>query len=184
MVLLQLTGLQQTEIVFKIIQSAATGIALLIGAIWAFYKFYRQRENYSLIDFTVDVEFHSQKDDWWIVELIAYIENKGKVQHRIQDFEFELASLNANDEVTIAEQFGSQVYFPNILSRGSFLQKKYKYFFNEPGLKNKYSFVARVPKDANTVLLHSWFKYLDGKHSHSAEVTKKVPIETISRNNA
>jgi hypothetical protein len=170
-----LTPLQQTEIVFKIIGSVATTIALLIGATWAYYRFIRQRENYPLIDFTVDIVFHKRIGNWWVVELIAFIDNKGKVQHKIKDFDFDLSALTGSDQVTTSEDFGGQVYFPHLIAKGSFLPKRFKYFFMEPGLKNKYSYIARIPVEAEVVILHSWFNYLDGKHSHTAEVTMKLP---------
>jgi hypothetical protein len=174
-----LTCLQKTELVFKIIASAATSIALLVAAVWASFKFIRQRENHPLIDFTADITFHKKLGDWWIVELIAFIENKGKVQHRVKDFDFDLASLSGSDEVITSEEFGGQVHFPHLISKGSFRPKKYGEFFIEPGLKNKYSYITRVPVGAQVVILHTWFEYLDGKHSHSAEVTRRVPTKEM-----
>jgi hypothetical protein len=170
-----LTKLQEAELVFKIIASIATTIAIFIGAAWAYFRFIRQRENYPFIDFTADIKFHKKISDWWIVELIAYIENKGKVQHQLDYFKFDLFSLNGSDEVTTNDEIGGQVYFPNKLAESSFLPQKTKYFFIEPGSKNKYSYITRVPVEAEIVILHSWFNYLDGKHSHTAEVTSKVP---------
>lgn len=132
-----------------------------------------------MIDFSADITFHEKVGNWWIVELVTFIENKGKVQHKLRDFDFDLASINSSDPVNTSDEFGGQVLFPNLISKGSFLPKKYSEFFIEPGLKNKYSYITRVPVDAEVLILHSWFNYLDGKHSHSAEVTKKVPKATI-----
>lgn len=169
------TFFEKADIWIKLFESVVTILAIIIGGIWTYRRFIRQREDHALIDFSVDIVFHSKLKDWWIVEVVAYIENKGKVQHKIELFEFELASLNFSDNVEITEEFGGQVHFPNIITRRSFLPKKYRYFFVEPGLKNKYSFISRVPADTELLILHSWFNYLDGKHSHSAEVTKKAP---------
>lgn len=170
-----LSPLEQSEIVFNIIESVATSLALLIGGFWAYFRFVRQRENTALIDFNVEINFVSKKGDWWIVELIAFVENKGKVQHRIKEFDFELASLNVGDRVETAAQYGNQVHFPNEVAKGSFLPNKCMYFFIEPGLKNKYTYVARIPESAEAIMLHSSFNYLDGKHFHMAEITVKVP---------
>lgn len=169
------TCLEKTEIVFKIIESSATTIAIIAGGIWAYFRFKRQRENHALIDFNVDIVFHAKIKDWWIVELIAYVENKGKVQHKIELFDFELASLNSIDGIEVDKAHREQLLFPNIVRHNSFKPKKFKYFFIAPGLKNSYSYVTQVPANAEVLLLHSWFDYLDGKHSHSAEITKKVP---------
>lgn len=160
MILLDITTqtcLQKTEIIFKIIEASVTSLAIIIGGIWALVKFKIFRENKALIDFTVNLVFHKSIGGWWIVELVAYIENKGKVQHKIQEFDFEVSSLNSQDQVNISEEFGGQVYFPNLIKKGSFLPKKNRYFFIEPGLKNKYSYITKVPDNAELVIMHSWF---------------------------
>jgi len=156
-------------------------VAIIVGGIWVYYKFIRQREDHALIDFSVDIVFHARKDDYWIVELVACLENKGKVQHRVHDFTFELSSLDRGDKVELKAEFGDQVYFPNLISKGSFLPASAKYFFNEPGLKNRYSHIARVPVKSELVIMHSNFKYIDGKHFHTAEVTKAVPPIDLSQ---
>lgn len=63
------------------IESLATVVALGIGGYWTYRRFIRQRENCPFIEFTVDVHFVGRQGGKWIVELIAYLENKGKVQH-------------------------------------------------------------------------------------------------------
>lgn len=160
---------------FEIGESFFKTIGIIIGGIWVYIKYIRQRENYALIDFTVDIEFHVQKNDYWIVELIAYIENKGKVQHKVRDFHFKLESLRTHDKVGLNEEYRNQVNFPKIEAENSFLPENFSYFFVEPGLKNKYSYITRIPVSAEVVLLHSWFNYIDNERKHIAEVTKKVP---------
>jgi len=156
-------------------ESLVTISAIIIGGIWTYNNFIHQRQNKALIDFTVDVVFHQFQEGYWIVELVGIIENKGKVQNKIYNFNFDLASIDHNQPVNLNPEYGNQVNFPNIISEGSFLPKRSEYFFNEPGLTNKYSFLAKVPKSASVIIMHSWFSYSDGKHSHSAEITKKVP---------
>ncbi len=169
------TPLQEIEIIFNIATSTATALAVIVGGAWAYFRFRRQRENFPFIDFTADIKFHKKLGAWWIVELITHIENKGKVQHKLDYFMFDLYALNASDEIETNDEIGGQVFFPNKLVESSFLPKKNKYFFIEPGSKNKYSYITRVPIEAEVIILHSWFNYLDGKHSHTAEVTSKVP---------
>lgn len=182
--------------VASIIQSAAAAIALLTGGIWALNRYYRQRENRPLIVFSADIEFHALKDDYWIVELIAYIENKGKVQHRVSKFDFILEGLSMQNKVELNKIHRGQVDFPLALVKNSFLPgnknneggnsiksvdkfragKPIDYFFIEPGLKNKYSYIARIPLSTEVVLMHTWFEYEFSKNSgHTAEVTKRVP---------
>lgn len=162
------------------LQSIVTAMALIIGGIWAIWRFRRQREAHPHVEFTADIIFVDEWRDWWIVELISHLENKGKVQHRIENFEFDLFGLYDEDPIQPSKQFGGQVYFPNLIARGSWLPERCDYFFIEPGVKAKYSFVARVPKRARTIILHSWFEYGDGKRSHTAERTVACPREGAS----
>lgn len=201
---------------FSIVQSAATAIALFVGGLWAWNRYYKQRENRPLIVFSADIKFHAIKNDYWIVELIAYIENKGKVQHRVSKFDFILEALRTEEMVKLDAEHRKQVKFPFVLVESTFLpdgknntkayeteeelmenkkneqlqnkkeissrrKKILEYFFIEPGLKNKYSYITRIPLNAEVVLMHTWFEYKRPvwywckKKSHTAEVTKRVP---------
>lgn len=195
-------GIENIEALSSVFQAIITSFAIFIGGIWAFFRFKRQRENNALIDFNVDIVFHSLLNDYWIVELVAYVENKGKVQHKIFMFDFKLESLVKTSKVEISEkneEARGQVKF-DVIHEGSFMRKKssvsrkmfyfnsflysviYRntikanYYFIEPGLKNKYSYITSVHKNTDILLLHAWFKYPKAKHEHIAEVTKKVPV--------
>ncbi len=168
---------QKVKLIFEIIASGVTTLAIIAGGIWAYFRFVRQRENSALIDFSVDIKFISKKNNWWVVEVLAYIENRGKVQHRIKEFTFDLSSLDVENSVETSSRYNNQVYFPNDVAEGSFLPNNCSFFFIEPGLKNKYTYVARIPLTADLLILHSSFKYLNSKHFHTAEVTLKVPKE-------
>jgi len=157
------------------IQSVATTIALLIGGWWAYMRFWREREGHAHIEFTADIRFVEQRPNCWVVELISNVENKGRVQQRITKFEFDLYCLSVNDPVNTAEQYGGQVLFPHLVAKGSWRPDSMEYFFLEPGVSGKYSYIARVPANATSIILHSWFDYGDGRHSHTAECTVACP---------
>jgi len=160
------------------IESIATVLALAAAGYWAFRRFVKQREDFPYIEFIADIVPIGTQGDWRIVELISYIENKSKVQHRMGDFCFDLFALNAGDEVKISDDFGKQVHFPNKVVRGSWLPEGTDFFFVEPGVRAKYSFIPRVPGQATFVILYSRFNYPDGETSHSAERTIQFPTQT------
>lgn len=159
----------------EIIQAVITSIGIFLGGCWVLYLFLTQRENQPRIEMRADIIFHKLIGDYWIVELIAYVENKGKVQHKLYNFEFDLASINTGQIVEVAEQFGGQALFPNPIAQGSFLREDMQYFFIEPGVKGKYSYLARVPANAEAIVLHAWFNYDDINRVHGAEKTAVVP---------
>ncbi len=157
------------------IESLATILALIVGAYWTYYRFVRQGDNQPLIEFTTDVAFIGKHQDWWVVELTALIENKGKVQHRISEFAFDMFALQYDDPLEPKQEFGGQVCFPHPVVTGSWLPKKFDYFFIDPGTKAKYSFVTRIPDSARFAILHTWFTYSGQAASHVAEKTVRVP---------
>ena len=137
-----------------------------------FRKYVRQQERYPNINFTADINMIGKQGDYWIVELIALIENKGKAQHKMEQFKFDVYGVNKNDKLEDDENFGGQVHFSHLMKKGTFLAKRLKYFFVDPGTTAKYSFLSKVPQDISFILLHSSFTYY-GRDSagHTAEKT-------------
>lgn len=161
--------------VLELIQTFLTSLGILVAGGWALYVFIRQRENKPRIEMSADIIFYNKIDDWWIVELVVYIENKGKIQHKMYNLDFDLFSINEGDPVNLAEQFGNQAHFPNLIAHGSFKRRDMLYFFIEPGVKGKYSYITRVPANAITVLFHAWFDYAKINRAHVTEKTAIVP---------
>jgi hypothetical protein len=165
----------ESKSVLEIVQSIMTCLGIFLGGSWVLYLFITQRENQPRIEFSADIIFHKKIGDWWIVELLAYVENKGKTQHKLYNLDFELSSIESKDEVNLAKIYNNQVHFPTDILKGTYLREGIGYFFIEPGVKSKFSYVARVPVKAEAVIFHTWFNYNDKKRSHTAEATKAVP---------
>ena len=157
-------------------QAIATVISFIIGAIWVYMKYIRQQEKYPHIGFTADINFVGKQQGFWIVELIAFIENKGKVQHKINDFAFDLNALYPEDNIDLSQEWGGQVNFPHLVTKGSFLPRRLSFFFIDPGVKAKYSYITRVPQKVSFLILHCWFQYADRRnYGHTAETSIAVP---------
>jgi hypothetical protein len=158
------------------LESIATSLALIIGGVWAFRKYIVQGENLAHIESSAEIEFIGYQDESWVVELRAVLTNKGKVEHRISKFGFDLNGLAQTDGVATSEQWGGQVNFPRLLAEGSFLPERFKFFVVGPGVTARYSYLARVPKDVTMIMLHCRFAYLDRPNfGHSMEKSVRVP---------
>jgi hypothetical protein len=161
---------------FSAIASMATTISLVVGGIWVYRRYIREEEKYPHIQSSANMEFVGKQDDFWIVELIGTLENKGKVQHKISQFNFDLNAINDDDRIEVSKEWGGQVSFPHKILDDSFLPHKLDFFFIDPGVKAKYSYIVRVPKNATFLIFHCWFSYADQRgYSHTAERTVKVP---------
>jgi hypothetical protein len=146
-------------------QSALTALALFVGGIWAYFKFVLRQEQYPHIETSADINFIGKHEDYWVIELIAWIENKGTAQHKMSEFDFDLYHLLPHDFLEEKEQFGGQVEFPRPTKKGSFLPRRSKFFFVDPGVKAKYSYITKVPAG--------------GKHAHLPLVVQICGWERI-----
>lgn len=162
------------------IQSLASVIAIFIGGVWVYFKFIRQQENFSHVQSAAEIVPISKQGDSWIVELIAVLENKGKVTHQFEQFEFDLNGLSKEDAVRSAEQWGGQVDFCRNIAKGSFFPQRMQKFFIGPGVTARYSWIARVPVEMSVINLHCTFAYADRPSSrHTMEAT--VVLEQSER---
>lgn len=157
------------------LSSLATVVALAIGGAWAYRRFIRTREACPKIEFTVDAGFVHKQNGFWIIELLACIENKGLVQHRISQFTFRLRYTLASDPVVGQSAFLVDV--PHVAARGSWLPEGWQSTFVEPGIRTRYSCLAAVPDDATTVLIHGKF-YYDDETWHTAERLLACPASS------
>ena len=155
-------------------QAIVTSIALIIGGVWAIWRFIFQREGVPHIEFSADINVIGKQNGYWIIELISTIENKGKAEHRIKDFNFDVYGLKGNDKIVTDERWGNQVNFPQVVAEGSHMPERLKdtgYFFIEPDVKAKYSYIVRVEEDVKYIIYHSNFIYKGRRRHHTAEKT-------------
>ena len=153
---------------------AGVCLAVLIGGVLA-YRRYRAREStYAHIETSAEISFVGQQDNFWIVELKAILNNKGKIQRRIHGFRFNLNAIHADDAIDVSKKWGGQVNFANEIAKGSFVPPGYAYCVVGPSVTATYSYVARVPQWATFLVLHCWFDYNPG-FSHWIEKAVQVP---------
>lgn len=160
-----------------IFRSIATALSFFVGGIWVYLRFIRQQEKYPNINFIADLNVIGLQNGFWIIELIALLENKGKAQHKFNKFKFDLNGLKAVDSIDVNDNFGGQVDFKHQIADGSFLPEQYDFFFIDPGTAAKYSHIVRVPEDISFLLYHAYFNYADRRgYRHAAEKTVQLKL--------
>lgn len=164
-----------------VLQSIVTPAALIIGGVWAYRRYFLEATNYPHLQTSAEINFIGEQEGFWIVEVIAILENKGKVQHQIKTFRFDLNAIFSGEKIETSQEWGGQVNFPQPVAEGSFIPEQFMYFIVGPSVTAKYSYVARVPRNATFLILHCWFKYSDDRgYSHTMEKTVRVPNENLA----
>src|SRR3954471_17056058 len=106
------SALDQAKDITAAIQAIVTSFALLAGGLWAWLKFGWQLERYAHIESEAQIEFIGQHKGEWIAEIRAVLVNKGKVEHRIANLEFDLAAVFSDDNLKCdPRRWGGQVQF-------------------------------------------------------------------------
>jgi hypothetical protein len=160
---------------------AALCLAVMIGGLLAYRRHRARESSYARIETAAEISFIGQQDNFWIVELKAILNNKGKVQRRIHKFRFDLNAIHADDAIDVSKKWGGQVNFANEIAKGSFVPRGYAYCVVGPSVTATYSFVARVPQWATFLILHCWFDYNPG-FTHWMEKAVQVPTSTALDN--
>ncbi len=68
------------------IESFAKIAAIIIGAAWAYWKFFIQRTGEPATDIDIDVKFVGRQHGNWIVEITVFLENRSQVRLNYRDF--------------------------------------------------------------------------------------------------
>lgn len=152
----------------------ATTLAVIIGGIWTYRRFVRTREAHPKIEFNVDVVFVHNQRGFWVVEAVAFIENKGFVRHSIKEFTFDVRYTLPSDG--IEEKAPFLVFVPHKACEGSWLPPDWEETYIEPAQRTRYSCVARIPEQATTALIHGKFYYAN-RDPHTADKLVPVPAK-------
>ncbi|HMV45493.1 MAG TPA: hypothetical protein PK079_01440 [Leptospiraceae bacterium] len=148
-------------------------IALLIGSGFGFYRFILKKEFHPKIQFSVELNVIDRTSKGWLVEVIAFIENKGSVRHLIDtnDFTFTIRYLtkksNFSNDITIQKEKFYTLNFDNKVEDSTnkgYFQMLPNFFgetFIDPSVKQKYSCPLVILNDATHVLVISKFRYKD-----------------------
>jgi hypothetical protein len=139
------------------VQSLVTSIALIVGGAWAYGKFRYRRERDPRAEFDLDVTFAGTQDGRRLIEVNAYVENKGTVRHPIRDFSITIRHLLESDPIVDgSEAIRFQINVPHAVKR-----TLWKKTYIDPGLKYRNSYITSVPAEATFLLVFGRFYYND-----------------------
>src|SRR4030095_14385519 len=84
---------------FEDLKDIITILAILAAGLWTVYRFGITRERYPKLQFDLDLIITGKTDKYYILQLIALVENKGLTRQYIRDFKFNLLYFNNDTEV-------------------------------------------------------------------------------------
>jgi hypothetical protein len=158
-----------------IVESAAKVIGILIAGFWAIRLYIRNSENNPHVEFDLDIVFLKKVDKYWITEITANFDNKGKVRHIFSNLTFNIHGITANDPILRNVEYSEQVSFPHEILNGALLPIKQKLLLVEPGVKFSFAYIINIPDDMEVIKVHSYWMYDKTKDMHAAQRAFAVP---------
>jgi hypothetical protein len=157
-----------TEGVIAIVLQVMQLSFVLAAAIWAYFRFWRERSHMSRMEFDVSCRFHGPQDGRFLAEFTLGAHNKGLVIHKFPSIRLRVRGIKSGAALQSWE--GSRVLFPEkILDNVEVVyKKKNPYLFVEPGVEQRIGYVTTIPTDCAFIIARAEFRY-DSERSHSAE---------------
>lgn len=144
--------------VSDVFSNVISGLAILVAGSWAFRKYVLRLEDDPRIEFFVDVNFVGLEGDEWVVEILAFIENKGDVPHTIKEIYFGLRALERGKKIELGDdKIHGQAYFSELLSETTWMskaQQEGQFGVLYPGISMRYNYVYKIPPNLSFLLLH------------------------------
>ena len=122
-----------------LIESCVKVCAVLVGGFWVYYKFILKRERYPNLMLSCDINFVGIQNDFWLIEVVAKIENKGKAQLRMTEFDMQLTGIKKTDKINLDTNFQHSIY------SGSFIRSDTLISVVEPGVSADWTRIFSFP---------------------------------------
>jgi hypothetical protein len=149
---------------------------LLIAAVWAYFRLWREGVLRPRVDFRIDCKFFGPHGDEYVVEFLLYANNRGLVIQRFPSIHLRVRSIPTGSALELWEKYKPRLLFPEKLFEAEVVLEKDGYIFVEPGVEQIISYVTKVPRRARFVIARAEFRY-ENSDPHSAERVFEVPHE-------
>jgi hypothetical protein len=154
--------------------------AIIIGGLWAYFRFRREDTHSPKVSFDLEATFFPAEGEAGFAEFLMVIDNKGLVKHKFRKINLRVRGLTKTDTIKPWRDSQRVEFTQKIIDDADVLYKdKYGSIFVEPGVTQKLTFVARVPSNIRFVLARAEFEYSSGL-THSAERVFDVGAKKIS----
>jgi hypothetical protein len=148
----------------------------IVGGLWVFFRFRRERTHVPRITFHLDCKLHGPVRDSYLAEFVVQIKNDGAVIHRFTEISLRVRGIPRDVELQEWKEAPPRLEFPVLLVRDADVhyKRKYDHIFVEPGIAQDIIFVTQLPNDMAFLLARAEFKY-DDRRWHSTKRVIVVP---------
>ena len=161
---------ESTKRVWDVVLSVLQLVAVVVGALWAYFRFRREGPNHPRIEFAVDCKFFGPVHGDSIAAFEIHANNKGHVEHKFTEIRLKVLGIREGEKLADWVGHEPRLSFPVELIRGvNLVPEKFGYFFVRPGVKQTFTFTTKVPADFRFLVARATFRYEATADLHTAE---------------
>lgn len=142
-------------------------IAIAVGAVWAYLRFYREGQHSPRMEFELNCEFSAAQQGVRVAAFSIYAHNKGNVEHRFSHITLRALGLTSEDAPTLRADH--RLDYPHLITKAEVIPSKFGYYFVRPGVNQRLSFTTTIPASMRFVLVRAAFQYQGSGDLHTAE---------------
>lgn len=163
--------ISQVELVLHI----AEFLALVAGAAWVYFRFWREGVHRPAIEFDISSKFLGPHNEDYAVEISTFADNKGRVEHRFSEIRLRVRAVSRSDVLVSWPGHEPRASFPvSVFDDLNLVPRELGYFFVRPGVRQRFTLTVPISTKLRFVSVRATFKYESGD-IHSAERVFEVP---------
>lgn len=170
-------GITYWKNVAEIASDLLSAGAIIVGGVWVWYRFGRTREDHPKVEFTIDFRPIETSGEHIVAGIACILVNRGTVRHSLSSFTFDLFVRRKGAPVVRGdEKIRGQVRLEKVLSDQSLIAPKMEgVTFVDPGVMQRYCYLAAIPADATLAQVNARFTYDDAESEfHTAQRAWRV----------
>jgi len=144
-----------------------------------------ERKHKNRIQFEIEGRFLGPQAGYYILDLGVTLHNKGLVRLMIKELNLSVCGIKQKEDITAFEEYDKDgvinniAKFPEEIVKANMLQTiepgdEEKSYFVEPGVEQRFSYVARIPEDISFIFTRAYFDYSSNSKRKSKHSTQTI----------
>ena len=186
------------NIYIELITQFVQALTVVVGGIWAVYKFLWENPLKPKVEFDFDCAFLGPQQGNYLAVFTVHVRNKGSVEHQTDEIRITIRGIKndtiiglfKNEEMKVADFPDKLVDEVNIVAKRANIKKDGDenkiqnkpafYYFIRPGINQDFNYVTPIPENYRFLIVKCSFKYkIKGIAIHTTE--RVFEVKTASK---
>ena len=145
-------------------------IVVIIGAVWAYFRFFREGTHNPRVQFNIDCEFLGPQNGRYIAAFTVTAKNCGHIEQHFLEIRVRVRGIEDGANLdTWKERPPLLEFHLEEFDTFNIIPERSQYFFVRPCVEQNFSMVTSIPETWKFALARATFKYEKTNEIHTAE---------------